>query len=369
MKKIILSLCISLLPFVFLSAQEEEMESKNQFKLGLFVESYYSYDFNNPEDKRRPANIYNHARHNELTINLAMLQMGIETDKYRANLALQAGTFPQYNWAHEPAALQHVFEANVGLKLWGDGEKALWLDAGMFPSHLGFADAKVTGNWTLSRPMSAEESPYYLSGAKLSFNPSEQLDLMMVVCNGWQNMMETEGNSNKAVGLQAVYTPSDIISVNYSNFFGNEMPDTAKQYRFFNNFYTTITPSEQLGFIVGLDYGMQQDSAQNNWDNWLVASLVGHYAFNDHWELAARAEYMQDANNAINSFGLDDYNMFNVALNLNYKLRPNAQLRVEGKLMNAINQDAFIDAAGDPSRTNFALTVSAAVDFGYRKEW
>lgn len=352
-----------------LMAQEEVSDLKNSFTLGLFVESYYTYDFNNPEDKRRPANMYNHARHNELTINLAMLSFGMEMEKYRANLALQAGTFPQYNWAHEPAALQHVFEANVGFKLWGKGEKSLWLDAGMFPSHLGFADAKVTGNWTLSRPMSAEESPYYLSGAKLGFTASEQLYLMAVVCNGWQNMMEAPGNSNKAVGLQAVYTPSDLISVNYSNFFGNEMPDTAKQYRFFNNFYTTITPSDQLGFILGLDYGLQQDSLQNSWDNWLVASLVGHYALNKQWEVAARAEYMQDAQNTINSFGLEDYNMFNLALNLNYKIAPKAELRLEAKYMNALNQDAFFDASGDPSQTNFALTVSAAVDFGYKKAW
>ena len=46
----------------------------NPFTFSGYVESYYSYDFNNPSDNNRPGFIYNYNRHNEFNVNLAFLK-------------------------------------------------------------------------------------------------------------------------------------------------------------------------------------------------------------------------------------------------------------------------------------------------------
>ncbi|OQW43057.1 MAG: hypothetical protein A4S08_10190 [Proteobacteria bacterium SG_bin4] len=70
------------------------------------------------------------------------------------------------NYAAEPGILGNLYEGNVGLKL--SGSNNLWLDIGVFPSHIGFESAVGKDNWTLTRSLVAENTPYFESGAKIS---------------------------------------------------------------------------------------------------------------------------------------------------------------------------------------------------------
>ncbi|MDQ4138988.1 MAG: porin, partial [Bacteroidota bacterium] len=67
-----------------------------------YLEAYYAYDFNKPQNHQRPGFLYNFNRHNEFTINLAFLKAAYNSGKIRGNLALMAGTYAQYNLAAEP---------------------------------------------------------------------------------------------------------------------------------------------------------------------------------------------------------------------------------------------------------------------------
>ncbi len=112
-----------------------------------FVDVFYAYDFNRPEETTRQPFLYNHNRHHEFNLNLGLVKAGIENAKYRANLALQTGTYANDNYAAEPGLLKNIFEANIGLSL--NRKNTLWLDAGILPSHIGFESALSTDNWHL----------------------------------------------------------------------------------------------------------------------------------------------------------------------------------------------------------------------------
>jgi hypothetical protein len=99
---------------------------------------------------------FNHNRHNEFNLNLGFVKLGLEHSKYRANLALQTGTYSNDNYSAEPGLLKNIFEANVGLSL--NKKNNLWIDAGVFASHIGFESAISTDNLTMTRSLLAENS-------------------------------------------------------------------------------------------------------------------------------------------------------------------------------------------------------------------
>ena len=64
MKKIEITVLIAF-GFTISNAQEVEKE-KSPLTFSGYVETYYSYDFNEPENHTRPGFVYSHNRHNEI---------------------------------------------------------------------------------------------------------------------------------------------------------------------------------------------------------------------------------------------------------------------------------------------------------------
>ena len=132
-----------------------------------YLESYYGYDYNKPVDNKRPGFIYSHNRHNEINLNLGFIKGAYNDGTVRANLAFMAGTYSNANLAAEPGVLKNIFEANAGLKL--SKTSNLWLEAGIFASHIGFESAISKDCWVLTRNIVSDNTPYYEYGAKINY--------------------------------------------------------------------------------------------------------------------------------------------------------------------------------------------------------
>ncbi len=222
---------------------ENESEAKSSLTFSGFLEAYYSYDFDNPDNHKRPFFLFSYNKHNEVNLNLGYIKAAYTSERVRGNLALMAGTYANANLSAESGVLKNIFEANGGIKISKD--KDLWLDAGIFGSHIGFESAIGPSSWTLTRTILAENSPYYESGAKVSYTTSEgKWFISGLILNGWQHIERPEGNNTPAFGTQLTYKPSDKFLFNYSTFIGNDKPDDAKQWRYFHDFYAVaqITP-------------------------------------------------------------------------------------------------------------------------------
>lgn len=122
----------------YVNAQEVEKEA-SPFAFSGYLETYYSYDFGNPDNHLRPGFMYSHNKHNELNLNLGLVKGSYTKGIVRANLGLMVGTYAQYNMAAEEDLLKNVYEANVGVKL--SSKHNLWIDAGILPSHIGSESA------------------------------------------------------------------------------------------------------------------------------------------------------------------------------------------------------------------------------------
>jgi hypothetical protein len=337
-------------------------QEEPKVKVSGYLETYFGYDFNKPTDNNRPGFIYSHNRHNEANLNLGFIKGSYESGMVRANLAVMAGTYVNANLAAEPGVLKNVFEANAGIKL--SKSANLWLDAGVFSSHIGFESAISKDCWVLTRNISSENTPYYESGVKMTYGTDDgKLTTTVLYLNGWQRMTRQNGNSQPAGGLQLTWKPSDKITVNYSNYLGTEGADSVRVRRFYHNVYSIFQLTDRFGVTLGFDYGTQQKSKGSEDKNKVLSPVaIAQYKINSKWALAGRAEYYKDINSVFISTGTaNGFKTAGYSLNIDYAPISNAVVRLEGKVydskdkifvrdLNFVNHDA-------------ALTASIAVSF------
>ncbi len=330
-------------------------------KFSGYLETYYGYDFNKPQNHNRPAFIYSHNRHNEVNLNIGYLKGSFDNDRVRANLAIMAGTYANANMAAEEGVLKNIYEANAGVKL--GKAHAIWLDAGILPSHIGFESAVSKDCWALTRNIGSENTPYFETGARLSYKSADDKWAMAILyLNGWQRIVRVNGSSKPAGGLQISYSANDI-TLNYSNYLGKEGADSTGLTRFYNNFYGIFKLTEQFGITLGFDYGRQQKikgSTEYN-DIYSVVGLA-RYAFTDQWALAARAEYYSDPGGVmISPVAENGFKTRGYSVNLDYAPMDNALLRLEGKVYAA--GDKQFMRKENAVKHNALLTASIAVSF------
>jgi len=333
-----------------------------KIKVTGYLETYYSYDFSKPADNNRPGFIYSHNRSNEVNLNLGFIKANYESDMIRANVAIMAGTYANANLAAEPGVLKNVFEANAGLKI--SKSANLWVDAGIFSSHIGFESAISKDCWVLTRNISSENTPYYESGAKITYITEDgKFTATGLYLNGWQRINRQNGNSQPAGGAQLTWKPTAKITVNYSNYLGTEGADSVRVKRFYHNIYGIFQLTDAFGVTLGLDYGTQQKAKGNSDKNEVISPVViARYTINPKWAVAGRFEYYEDKNGVFISTGTPNgFKTNGYSLNIDYVPMPNAVVRLEGKVYDSKDKVFVRDI--DPVNHNAALTASIAVSF------
>jgi len=345
--------------------QKEEKTSNNFLKdvtISGYLEAYYAYDFGNPENHNRPDFMYSHNRHNEININLGFIKAAYQTDKVRANLAIAVGTYMNANYSAEPTVIKNIFEANVGVKI--SKKKNLWIDAGVMPSHIGFESAIGKDNWTVTRGMYAENSPYFNTGAKITYITDNDKWLVSgVIMNGWQRIYRPDGNNTPAFGHQVVYKPNDKITLNSSSFIGNDKHDSIRQMRYFHHFYGTYQLTEKFAMTTGFDIRAEQKSkGSSQYNVWYTPVLVMKYSPTSKHNIAARLEYYNDKNGVIiNSGTPNGFQTIGYSVNYDYLIRENIMWRIEARGFNS--KDKIFTLNGNPNNNNFFITTALAISF------
>ncbi len=358
MKKILLGL--ALIKSINILAQDSAVSKHVKFE--AYLELYYSYDFNKPIKNDRPAFFYSHNRHNEFNLNLGFLKASYSAKKVRANLALAAGTYVNANYTAEPAVLKNIYEANAGIKI--SKKKNLWIDAGIFSSHIGFESAISKDCWTLTRSLLAENSPYFESGAKITYTSNNDKWVVSgLILNGWQRIKKIDGNAAMSYGTQLQYKPNSQILLNYSTFIGTDKPDSIRQWRYFNNLYAVIKVNDKFGITAGFDVGLEQMTKRSNSMNtWYAPVLIFKYMLRNKWTLATRGEFYSDPNGVIIASGTPNgFQTSSFSFNIDYEPISNALIRIEARYLNS--KDKVFAKENVFTNNNSFITASIAVSF------
>jgi hypothetical protein len=338
-----------------------------KISFGGFVDGYYAYDL------RRPINIdraftTQAARANEFNVNLAFIDAALAAPRVRGRLALQFGTAVQANYAPEPRVgtfsgpdvSRFIQEATAGYQV----APTLWIDGGVFFAPFGSENWISRDNWTYTRSLIADNSPYYEAGVKATWQASKQLVAQLHVINGWQNISET--NSDKALGARLDYSPSSRVTFSYDAFAGNEAPDTApSRLRVFQEGVVQAALTQRLGLRLTYDYGIQRHAPASGTATWSGYAIVARLQTSDRVSVAARFEGYSDPEQVIVATG-QSYGLRATGGSLNLDISPHAKLlwRTEARLLRATDP-LFPDrtSAGQLASRDPVLLTSLALTF------
>ncbi len=324
MRVLRLLLVFALMGFPFTSFSESVPNSKVVW--GAFVDSYYAYDFENPPNHDR-AFTTQPARSNEFNVNLAFVDVKLNDENVHGRFALQTGTSVQSNYASEPtmgvvsgpSLSRNIQEGFAGYRL----AENLWVDGGIFLSHIGFESFVSRDNWNYTRSLVADYSPYYQSGVRLSYQASDRWSGQLLILNGWQNI--SENNDSKSLGTQIVYTANPNFSVTYNTLIGEE-----KEFRHFHDLILKYSYSDSLQFGLQADFGFQDQSSNNTVSTWYGTALFTRYALTKKLAFAGRIERYDDQRQVIVTTGTPNgFQIWDASVNADVQLDPRLTWRSE----------------------------------------
>ncbi len=282
-----------------------------------FIDASMAHDFNSPPTRYRSYTTQPYYT-DEPALNLGYVDATLQSERYRGRLALQYGSSVIANYTSEPEIAARYFqEAYVGLQI----SESLSVDVGIFLSHIGFESWISRDNFTASRSLVADYSPYYQSGVRSTYTFSTSLQGTVYLLRGWQNI---SGDRDPALGTQLDYKANDSTTLIHNTFIGNEHGT-----RTLNNFIIKHAVITDVDLVASYDIGTQ---ARRNDSNalWNGFSVVSQYRLNKEYAAAFRIERYSDPHNAIVKTPLGRaFNTTGVSANIDYAITPALVWRTE----------------------------------------
>ncbi|MDA0931134.1 MAG: outer membrane beta-barrel protein [Bacteroidetes bacterium] len=331
--------------------------------IGGFIDTYYSYNSSLPSSKNIDY-LSSSARHNEMNINLAYLDLRYSSPRLQSRLVAGYGTFMMVNYQNEPEPLKFLLEASIGVKPFKNYNA--WISAGVIGSPFTNESYASKDQLMYTRSLSSENTPYYLTGIKAQFPLSEKLSLSVYGINGWQNI--TEYNEGKAVATQLEYRPNKKLILNWNTYIGDEMSDSTPEYRtrLFNDVFL-IYSGKKWDFTSSMYLGMQmkKDSLGSESNPiWYSLNGIARYRFNSTFSLSGRLEYFRDQDNVLVQPQTQNKNFHVLGSGLCFNVHgwDRFLFRIEGRYFYGFER-VFRNAKGAEARHNGQITVGISAWF------
>lgn len=321
-----------------------------------YFDFFYGYDFNKPTSAVRLPFLVSHNRHNLMGLNLAMAGVELGNKNWRAKATLQTGSFADDNYeTPTDRKFRFVQEAYAGFSL--NRKNNLWIDIGVFPSHIGYESAIAADNWCAGRSLASELTPYFLSGAKIAYRKNS-VQFSGLLLNGWNRIFSNNSSPIPSLGTQFNVQLNSNTLLSWNTMLGNVKYNTASELRFYNNLFLNWKATEKDQFIVSFDIGYQDGAKPISQDKiWMTSSLVYQRRLFDRWNAAFRGEYFRDdfeaVTRAVNGVA---FNMAGISCNLDYNFGDGALLRFEGRVLRS--PSPYFQNGTDVLRKNMMLMVS-----------
>jgi hypothetical protein len=336
-------------------AQAEVARSGVAF--GAFADAYYAWDAGSPPDGDRWYTTQP-ARSNEFNVNLAFLEARLDGDRVRGRVALQAGTSVQANYAAEPDrgevsgpdVVRFIQEAVAGVRV----GRELWLDAGIFFSHIGQENWISRDNPTYTRSLTADYTPYYSAGVRATWQALPKLRVRADLVNGWQ--VVSENNADKSGGVRIEWQAAPRVLLGYDNFIGNEQPDSLPATtRVFNELFAAVRVGERAELRLTANLGVEGGAT------WYSLTAIGRQNITEAVAVSARVERFADPDQVVVvSRGAEGFATWGASIGVDVVVARRALWRSEARGF-AGDSDLFPDGAGPLQRNGAVLVTSLAL--------
>jgi hypothetical protein len=322
-----------------------------------WIDTYYAFNANRPADHASflPGTGTTAVRANEFSVNAAALDVSLEPKPVGFHLTVALGTGLDVVHAAEPQgtgigaeAWRAVYQASASYVVpVGSG---LLVEAGIYPSHIGYETFFSKDNWNYTRGWMGEYSPYYQTGVKVSYSFDAHWSARIDVLNGWQ--LIGDNNRAKAVGTQVAWT-SERATVAFNTFAGPELPGDDSHWRLFGDLTAQYKLTGALALGATVDVGWQ-DRAQRP-ALWHAASLYARQEISGRVAVALRAEYYDDRDGFMSG---TPQTLLGGTATLEIRPADHLILKLEGRYDHS---DASVFKTSDGTSQSQALAVAGAV--------
>lgn len=340
-------------------------------------DAYYAYH-DTPPPGREATFMTTASRHNEFALNLAALGVKLEHSKLTGTILLQFGTSVDELYKNTNSALKYVQLANVG---WRAGD--LTLEAGVLPSLVGRESFISTENWNYARALVAESTPYFLAGARATYQLAPTVKLGATVANGWSTY---RGAGSFPTGqLFVSWKPTDSIEIDDTVLASAQTSDVV---RLFEDLVVWFKVHDRVELAlegwVSREQGFHgtdpivnglpgnEMAAYETLDNPFAygGALWAKWKFAQTVYFAGRIEGISDRAGALTGTGARDLRQTVSAgqklaegtLTVGWQPHPRLLGRVEA-MHRISDQPYFVGENDDPKKQSTTFVVSAAVSF------
>ena len=323
--------------------------------LGGYVDAYYGYNFGQPANGKTPY-LVSSAQDNELTINLAYVDVRYRSKYMRVRFVPGFGTYMDANYKREPGSLKNMLEANVGVLI--SERRKIWIDAGVLGSPYTNESAISKDHLMYTRSLAPEYVPYYITGVKLSVPISEKVNTYLYLINGWQVIQDN--NSGKSIGTQVEYRPNKIMLFNWDTYIGDERSSLNPEFRtrYFSDVYWIYKSGKKWSATSCFYAGVQARDGLSS-ASWWQANFIGNYAFTENFSLSGRIEYFSDPSGVIVSpiTGVSGFETAGYGACANFQLHKLAMFRLEVRKF--VSNDNLFEAKDGTSTSNSTILMGS----------
>jgi len=182
--------------------------------------------------------------------------------------------------------------------------KGLQLDFGKFITHVGAEVFEGYDGWNMnfSRTyMFGWGIPFTHTGLRAAYEFTDQLSVMGMIANNWEEAGVSDNNSDKTFGLQVGYHPTETIGVLLNWAGGNQgtiggaAPSVNSNFRNIYDVVVDIALTGQLSLQLNADLGTEQNAgATGNTAKWWGYAGIVRYDFNKWFSMNVRGAHFND---------------------------------------------------------------------------
>jgi hypothetical protein len=273
----------------------------------------YLYNFNDPDSHTNQVRVFDEDA-NSFTLNQANLWVGRQKEDESVGFATSldfgktaevVGRATRWSGGSGSGESSDSFELREAYLTYkapiGDG---VTFKAGKFVTLHGAEIIKNYNgfNYTVSNSILFGYSiPFTHTGVMASFPLGEYVGVDLGVVNGWDTVVDN--NDGKSIHTGIKITPNDMVSLYLSGTYGPEQSDDGNSKRLMLTTLLTVTPTDQLTFILDHNYATENDvsePASGMWDDgerdvdWHGVAAYAIFKLDDQWSFSLRGEYFAD---------------------------------------------------------------------------
>jgi hypothetical protein len=270
--------------------------------IGGYVESDFSYNFNDPSNGVTNFRGFDN-RHNTFTLSNAVLDTQWEASGVDGRVSLQAGHTPSTYYLAEPSrpgasgagstgaeVFKYIQRARVGYTF--PVAQGLHLQMGIFLSPVGIESLAVKDSWNWSRSNLFFGLPFYHTGIRATQQVGS-LALTFGVINGWNSVVDN--NDDKSIYSQII-SESDRLRWAAVYVGGNErnlsVPE-GRTYRHLLDASVLVKVNSMLSVAANADVGAERN--RFGWSSWYAGALYGRVQLvPDTLFVAVRQDYFRE---------------------------------------------------------------------------